>query len=599
MGLLLVFSLIIPGVIFAQPWSEITEITPNDSGDDFNPRMAVYNGKLYVVWYTFDTNISTNEDSDIVIKCYDGVDWSDTVEVTMSNDTGNDFAPQICVFNEKLWFVWQTEDTISNVPDMDIVIRCYNSTIGDINDTNAWGEIIELTPKNDTDSDYNPQLCSYNNKLYVVWETTNNLITAGDDRDIVLRCYDSISWGELQEVTLKDDAYDDMYPNLCVFQGKLWVCWQTQNNSISEHIDDDILIRWHDSLLGTISDANAWGSVYEVNPSNDSTENYYVEDRCPIMNVFDDKLYVLWQRTEYPEDTLCDSDLVMSNNELWGEFIEIMPNDDADDGSKFKGGFDFTVYNNKLYIIWQSLSGGKYGVDWDIFVKSYDGEMFGHATELTSSSNIESDDFPSLAVYNGELYAAWQTRDNTTSSGGDGDIVIRCITIQAEVISGHEVEVAYGMVGTLNVDEAELPDNLPDGFTDIGIVINVTGSAENAQILIKYNDSDIPENYSEESIKMYYWNGTAWNKIDESGVDTGNNIVWANVSHFTIFAPVAAKISESTWNPWYLEPDVYSALILMASAIIVLVIVIEVLIYRMTLHKGKGKPPTQRKKNKT
>lgn len=596
MGLLLVFAMIIPRVISAQPWGGIVEITPNDSGDDFDPQLEVYDGKLYVVWYTGDTNISHGEDSDIIIRCFDGISWSNTVEVSLSNDTGNDFAPQLTVYDGELYVVWQTLDnTISNGSDMDIVIRCYDSKLGDINDTNAWNEITELTPKNDSDSDYNPQLCSYNNKLYVVWETRNNRITTSDDCDIVLRCYDGISWSEWQEVTLPGDTYDDMYPDLCVYQDKLWITWQTQNDSTGD-IDEDILIRWYNPPL------DVWGDVVEISQTEDNTNESYTEDKYPIMTVYKSKLYVLWQRKEFLKNGVNrDGDLVMKcyDGISWGDIIDVTSGNNAEDGSRLTGrGVDFTVYSNKLYIIWQSQPDRK-SADSDIFIRCYDEETFSHITELTPSSNTESDDNPSIAVHNSKLYVSWQTRDNTTSSGGDSDIVIRSITIQTEVISGHEVEVAYGTVGTLNVDEAELPGNLPEGLTDIGIVINVTGSATNAQIIIKYNDSDIPENYSEASIKMYYWNGTDWNKIDDSGVDTVNNIVWANVSHFTIFAPVAAKISQQYSMPWYLEQDVSRALIIMASAIILLVVVIQILIYRMTLHKGKSKPPIQRKKNKS
>ena len=49
MGLLLFFAVIIPGIASAQPWSGITEVTPENIGDDFNPQLAVYNGKLYAV----------------------------------------------------------------------------------------------------------------------------------------------------------------------------------------------------------------------------------------------------------------------------------------------------------------------------------------------------------------------------------------------------------------------------------------------------------------------------------------------------------------------------------------------------------------------
>ncbi|MBI4361977.1 MAG: hypothetical protein HY558_02275, partial [Euryarchaeota archaeon] len=77
-------------------------------------------------------------------------------------------------------------------------------------------------------------------------------------------------------------------------------------------------------------------------------------------------------------------------------------------------------------------------------------------------------------------------------------------------------------------------------------VVNVTASGpfEWMYITIAYNETEVAEaGVNESTLRLYFWNGTAWVVAENSGVDTENNTVFANVSHLTIFAPIGVVMT--------------------------------------------------------
>jgi len=114
------------------------------------------------------------------------------------------------------------------------------------------------------------------------------------------------------------------------------------------------------------------------------------------------------------------------------------------------------------------------------------------------------------------------------------------------IVNGREVNITGIGTGTINVTSVVLPPTIPENIDSIGIFIevNLTGALEYANITIKYNESDVA-GIDESKLRMYYWDETEnkWKICDKTGVDTVNNVVWANVTHLTIFAPMAEKVS--------------------------------------------------------
>jgi hypothetical protein len=169
--------------IYDGKWKDENRMLPVnyefDRGFDMYPRAAVYHNKLYVAWMTNDSGITNSDDYDIVIRCFDGKNWGNITELTYKSDEGHDAFPCLTVFDDKLFVAWTTNDSgISNSSDFDVVLRYY--------DGSKWSSIQEITPSDDMGDDRCPQMVVYRNKLYVFWES-NSSVTNGDDYDIVYR----------------------------------------------------------------------------------------------------------------------------------------------------------------------------------------------------------------------------------------------------------------------------------------------------------------------------------------------------------------------------------------------------------------------------
>ncbi|MEW6070391.1 MAG: hypothetical protein AB1485_07225 [Candidatus Thermoplasmatota archaeon] len=76
-------------------------------------------------------------------------------------------------------------------------------------------------------------------------------------------------------------------------------------------------------------------------------------------------------------------------------------------------------------------------------------------------------------------------------------------------------------------------------------------------IEVPYDDALLPKDVKEGNLRLYYWNETSskWEscaKIGRTSVDPDRNIVWANVTHLTILAPMAEKVAEVAPVNWLL-----------------------------------------------
>lgn len=371
-----------PNVIYAQPWSGITELTPNDNANDEYPASAVYNDKLYVVWQS---------DNNIVMKSYDGVSWSSTEPISDSTLEYTNRYPQLAVYNDKLYVMWETnDDMISDGYDWDIVLRCYNS---------EWSSIMEVTDKNDDVSDHDPQMTIYNNKLYIVWQSDNDILTR--NYNIIGSINNSNAWSNIENITSSEA--NDYAPQISVYANNLCILWITEDENISSGSDSDVVMKYGNAII-------------ELTPENDNAV-----DQHPQMTAYNNELYVVWQ-TNNPEITDGeDDDIVIrgynTSNGL-GNIFEVTSNEVSDFGSQI------TVYD-KIYIAW--LSNSK-----KLIMRSYDGNTFDSSVCVESMEQgavFITKTCISLRVYNDILYIIWQTKDETISDGHDWDIIVRSYNI--------------------------------------------------------------------------------------------------------------------------------------------------------------------------
>ncbi len=125
--------------------------------------------------------------------------------------------------------------------------------------------------------------------------------------------------------------------------------------------------------------------------------------------------------------------------------------------------------------------------------------------------------------------------------------------------AGVHLEIAYTGTGDVGIALlAEGPD-MPLNLIDIGIFVNLSAPASMgmvwANFSIPYNGSALPAGQNETNLTLYYFNGTHWVAPPSQGVLTAHDLIWANVTHFTVFAPVfpfentAPTLSEPSVDP--------------------------------------------------
>ena len=76
----------------------------------------------------------------------------------------------------------------------------------------------------------------------------------------------------------------------------------------------------------------------------------------------------------------------------------------------------------------------------------------------------------------------------------------------------------------------------------LGFFMEITlNELECMDVEIPYDDALLPEGVDEEKLALYFWNVSSgeWERVDSTDVEKEKNLVWANVTHLTIFAPLA------------------------------------------------------------
>jgi hypothetical protein len=146
--------------------------------------------------------------------------------------------------------------------------------------------------------------------------------------------------------------------------------------------------------------------------------------------------------------------------------------------------------------------------------------------QLTSSSNNEIIN-NTITAGNFDFYSSGNSRNNT---------VLNLYTQSANV-SFLSLDVA------VDAKTSSLPAD-SNNIYNISKYLSITNNSANSFILlnVSYSHSDVPLSINENNLKMYKHNGTDWifanTTSSLNGVDTINNIVYANITSFSVFAPM-------------------------------------------------------------
>jgi len=395
----------------------LTVSTPSEvsiKGDmefDYHPRAAVLGDLLCLVWQTWDPGTSTGPDADIVLRTFDGNEWSDVIEVSSPQDSGDDTNPAICVHDGVLYIAWESVDGwYTDGPDWDILVAAFDGT----NVTDP----VEITPAGDKGNDYYPCMASLDGKLYLAWESQDTQTVPGADSDIALSVLDSQGWSAALGPT-ENSLAEDHEPSLAVLDGKLWTIWRTKGFDNYTHGDDwDIIARSFDPV------GQQWNPFAELSPVNDTGDDFH-----PYALAHDDSLYVAWHTGDPATSSGTDEDVVfITFDGAWGNVTDLSWSHDTG-GDQYPMLFAF---KGETFALWQTMDPSiSSGGDWDIVV----GPLGSQSTiEITPGKDTGLDGGitrrgADVAVYNGEAHVFWQSADPSTTNGTDWDIVHAVVSV--------------------------------------------------------------------------------------------------------------------------------------------------------------------------
>ena len=114
-------------------------------------------------------------------------------------------------------------------------------------------------------------------------------------------------------------------------------------------------------------------------------------------------------------------------------------------------------------------------------------------------------------------------------------------TISNLTITDQPTQISFNYGNGIKVKGVDTPpsENI-SGIKSIGKYINAINETEKSWLFlnISYTESDILD-VNESTLSMWKHNGTSWSEVSGSGVNDAENYVYANITEFSIFAPMS------------------------------------------------------------
>ncbi|MBM4249803.1 MAG: hypothetical protein FJ149_10320 [Euryarchaeota archaeon] len=367
-----------------------------------DPAVLEFRGKVYLFWegddpsgawpgYHGNMYYRTYEDSGGVTSLGEVITLTPSSSPFEGEHRNEKIYP--IVFKDRLYLVWNSADR-AQVPDgnvgwVEILVKYF--------DGERWSENFMVNapvePYNLSQRGANQFATAavHDGRLYIAWERNVQHPVDGVPRfysDIWLRSTDGGSWDAPRLVsspTLRD--YNEC-PVLRSFAGRLFIGW--------EQVDFRDPSKWSWKMLVRTFDGTALGPLVEVA----SATNPGTKDSYPRMLPFDNprtgraELYLIWRVVGtggFQFFTKAAIVYSVFDGTEWSEVREaasVSVGAGGGVGASNIGRMDATVHGDRLYITWATTNDAiKAGEDFDIAIRSFDGEHWGPVTEATVSGD--------------------------------------------------------------------------------------------------------------------------------------------------------------------------------------------------------------------
>ncbi len=352
----------------------------NSVSGSYDPELAVVNGEVHVVWQENTNFYNSGGDPDIFYRHFDGVAWDELEVVSEPNkgfdlNTGNSYNPAVAVRNSTVYAVW-TDPTFLNGAgsDTDIFYR--------VREGDSWSNIhIVSEPIQGADinkvGSYQPRIDVDDNRVHVVWSDANETNGASTDTDIFYRYHDGSSWSQtavVSEPVAGNDLNDgpSQWPDIAVDNSGVYFVWEDHSNIyFAEAMEIEICYRH-------LSDSG-WSGIEVISEPVASVNNNIEQSYHSKIDVEDGKVYIVWEdkNNTYgasPDAMFPDEDIFYRwfDGVKWSKIKilsePIFGNDVNKNPSRDPA---IVVEHNKVHVVWddKNLSANS-GSDRDIFYRT-------------------------------------------------------------------------------------------------------------------------------------------------------------------------------------------------------------------------------------
>jgi hypothetical protein len=410
-----------------------------NKGWSFGCQIEAENDNLYVVWVDDNNTNAAGVDNDVFYRYFDGTSWGETQVISepvpgLNHDTGDTTFLRLAVDNGKIFVIWSSDNsTDGSGTDNDIFFRC-NLTGSGWEDIQVISEPVQGNDFN-TGISWMPDIAVENGKIFVTWVDTNNTNGAGSDFDILFRCnLTGSSWENIQVISEPVAGQDfntqtSFVSRIAVENDKIYVTWEDQNNTDGAGTDKDIFYR-------TNLTANSWDKIQVLSEPifgqgiNTGLSEY------PEIAVENDIVYLIWSDENNSNGAGTDMDIFYLCNLTGSNWEPLQVISEPVFGQNFNSGYSvawgLAVQNGNIHIAWaddNNTNGA--GTDSDIHYRAkITGDPWSKievASEPVAGqdNNIAVSGGEFISVDNNRAYFIWADTNNTTNSGDDRDIFFR------------------------------------------------------------------------------------------------------------------------------------------------------------------------------
>ncbi len=426
-------------------WQDIEVLSEIFNGQNLNiglssePKIAVENNKIYVVWEDKNNTNNAGTDWDIFYRSYDGNIWTEIQvisEPTFGSNTniGRSENPDIVVKNGNIYVVWHDDSDLNGAgTDDDIFYRC-NITGSGWEDIQVISEPVFSSNLNTGDS-FGPTIAVENNLIYIAWQDSNITENSGNDWDIFFRCnLTGTSWEYVQiisEPVIKNNINigQSLRPSIEAENNKIYIVWHDNDNTNGAGGDNDIFYRCNIS-------GSSWGNIEVISEplmgNNINIAGSYFAD----LAVENDNIYVVWEDWDNLNNAGIDADIFYRCNLSGNNWEDIQvisePASNQDTNIGHSNNPAIQIENNNIYVVWHDVNDTAFsGSDEDIFYRSNltgtnweDAQIISEPIE-NNNANVGGSSRPDIAINSGLSFVVWEDGNDTNNAGTDNDIFFR------------------------------------------------------------------------------------------------------------------------------------------------------------------------------